>query len=190
MEPFIAQIQLFAGNFAPRGWAFCNGQLMPITQNTALFSLLGTTYGGDGRTNFALPNLQSRAAIHAGHGPGLASRALGSRGGAERNVLNVLQLPSHMHAGAELTSTTNVVIGANEDDGDSNEPAGKVLGIAASGTFYNSSATNQQLAGVTATTNVAGNTAATGGNEPIDNLPPFLALNYIIALEGIYPARS
>ena len=112
-EPFIAEIRIFAGNFAPRGWAFCNGQLLPISQNTALFSLIGTTYGGDGRTTTALPNLQGCAPMHPGNGPGLTSRRLGQRGGAETITLTEAQMPQHQHSA--VGSTT---------DGKEEKPAG------------------------------------------------------------------
>ncbi|MEM8909888.1 MAG: tail fiber protein, partial [Bacteroidota bacterium] len=115
MEPFIGQIMMFGGNFAPRGWALCNGQLMPISQNQALFSLLGTTYGGDGRTTFALPDLRGRAAMHAGHGPGLTDRRLGQRSGTETNTMNTLQMPSHSHI-AVVGGSVKIQVSANAAD--------------------------------------------------------------------------
>lgn len=111
-EPFIAEIRLFAGNFAPTGWAFCLGQLLPISQNTALFSLLGTYYGGDGRTTFALPDLQDRVPIHHGQGPGLTPRGLGEEGGASEVLLTTAELPAHAHPAASAPATTNRAIGA------------------------------------------------------------------------------
>ncbi|MFD0860866.1 phage tail protein [Sungkyunkwania multivorans] len=190
MDPFLGEIIMFGGNFAPRGWALCDGQLLPISQYSALFSILGTTYGGDGRTTFALPDLRGRTPIHAGTGPGLSNRKLGSRGGSEYNILNTNQLPSHTHNGMGLVANTGVVVGVNEDDGDSDEPAGRVLGIAASGTPYNSSPADSALGGVTATTTIGGSTAPTGANQSINNMPPFETVNYIIALQGIFPSRS
>lgn len=164
MEPFIGQIIMFGGNFAPRGWAKCDGQLLPISTNTALFSILGTTYGGDGRTTFALPDLRGKAPMHAGHGPGLSDRRLGSKGGSESNTLNITQLPSHSHS-VSLTKAQE--------------------GLA-------SSAQNAVEAG-----NAASNSANiefvsenTGGNQPVNNMQPYLAINYIIALIGIFPSRS
>lgn len=172
MEPFIGQIILFAGNFAPRGWAFCHGQLLPINQFQALFSILGTTYGGDGRTTFALPELRGRAPIGAGNGPGLSDRRLGARTGTETNVLNATQLPAHNHAPAVQVATSAA------DDGN---PSGRVLAGAAADTFTLREP-NGSLAGVTSTT--------VGANQPINNMPPVLAMNYIIALQGVFPARN
>ena len=167
-EPFIAQITLFAGNFAPRGWAFCNGQLLPISQNTALFSLLGTTYGGDGRVTFALPDLRGRVPVHAGQGPGLSNRNLGEAGGNQQVTLDTTQIPSHAH----LLRGTNTA-------GDSPTPTGKVL---ASGSNIYGTGANTQL-----NNNVIRNT---GGGQPHDNMQPWLGMNYIIAMEGIYPSRN
>lgn len=177
MEPFIGEIMMFAGNFAPRGWAFCNGQLLPINQNTALFSILGTTYGGDGRTTFALPDLRGRLAMHEGQGPGLSSRPLGSKGGTESNTLTTTQMPSHNHV-------AQVSIPISGDDATTDEAGGllattdgaKVYGGSASGT-YSGSPINA----------VVGNT---GSNSPINNMQPYLCVNYVIALVGIFPSRS
>ncbi len=167
-EPFIAEIRIFAGNFAPRGWAFCDGQLLPISQNTALFSLIGTTYGGDGRTTTALPNLQGRAPMHPGRGPGLTSRRLGEKVGAETVTLSEAQIPSHSHTmRAADTSPTQ------------NSPAGAVTGVAK---IYGNSANLVDLEG--------GTLATTGGGQAHTNLQPFLTLNFIIALVGLYPSRS
>ena len=116
-EPFVAEIRIFAGNFAPRSWAFCNGQLLPVSQNTALFSLIGTTYGGDGRTTTALPNLKGRAPMHPGRGPGLTSRRLGQRGGAEMITLSEAQMPSHTHSA-----------NASNDAATFNDPNGRTVG--------------------------------------------------------------
>jgi len=163
--PFIGQITLFAGNFAPRGWAFCEGQLLPIAQNTALFSILGTTYGGNGETTFALPDLRGRAPIHHGQGPGLSDRYLGEQGGEETHELTTAELPLHSHpAGASGGAQTT------------NRPAGAVP---ARGGVY---AASQD-------TTMGGATAA-GGGQPHNTMQPYLALSYIIALEGIFPARN
>lgn len=170
-EPFIAEIRIFAGNFAPRGWAFCNGQLLQIAQNTALFSLIGTTYGGDGRTTTGLPNLQGRAAMHPGNGPGLTARRLGERGGAATAALNINQLPSHTHflhaTGSKSTETapSNAVF-ASSDEGES---------------LYASSAAPLIDGPLT---------SSVGDGNAHNNMQPFLALNYIIALVGLYPSRS
>jgi len=165
-EPFLASIILFAGNFAPRGWAFCNGQILSIAQNTALFSLLGTTYGGNGQTTFALPDLRGRAPLSAGQGPGLASYSLGEVGGVESVTLNSNQIPPHNHAqpAASGQQTTNRPNGA----------------VPARGGVYASTADGALL----------DPTSLTGGGQPHDNRSPYLALNYIIALEGIFPSRN
>jgi microcystin-dependent protein len=172
MNPFIAEITLFAGNFAPRGWAFCQGQLLPINQNQALFSLIGTIYGGDGRTTFALPDLRGRAPISSGQGPGLSFFNLGQKGGSETNTLIIGNLPSHNHGFS---------IPVSDEDSNTDEPNGNVL---AAGQFYHTTpAANQNYGSISATQN-------TGGNLPVNNMMPFLVLNYIIALEGVYPSRN
>ncbi len=182
MNPFLAQIVMFAGNFAPRGWALCNGQLLPINQNQALFSLLGTTYGGDGRTTFALPDLRSRNPIHAGRGPGLSDIKLGQRGGIETKTLTLLELPNHFHNAGSLTGQVQ----CNDEDGISNEPAGKNIGNSTSGTPYNSDANNSILGKLS----ISGNTGAAGNNQPFNIRNPFLGINYIIAMQGTFPSRN
>lgn len=167
-EPFVAEIRIFAGNFAPRGWAFCNGQLLPISQNTALFSLIGTTYGGDGRTTTALPNLQGRAPMHPGRGPGLTSRRLGERGGVETMTLSETQIAQHTHT-----------LHGSEEDVDGTAPQGSYLG--AGNDLYGPSA-NTQMAGAAL--------PDSGGSQAHNNMQPFLTLNFIIALVGLYPSRS
>ena len=174
-EPFIAEIRIFAGNFAPRSWAFCNGQLLPIAQNTALFSLIGTTYGGDGRSTTALPNLKGRAAMHPGRGPGLTSRRLGQRGGVEMVSLTEAQMPSHTH-----TLRANSV----GRGGGSRSPAGNSFSNVQGGFAYvTGSDTNLVDLSSMALPN-------TGGSQPHNNMQPFIAMNYIIALQGLYPSRS
>jgi microcystin-dependent protein len=180
MDPFIAQIVMFGGNFAPRGWALCNGQLLSIAENTALFSLVGTIYGGDGRTTFGLPDLRGRAPIHAGSGPGLSPKQLGQKGGTEHNTLNTAQLPNHAHSLAGGT----VTIPVSEEDADQGEAAGKYL---ANGTFYHNVGDGAYGPGPIP---LSGNTAAAGGNQQVNNMPPYQVVNYIIALQGIYPSRS
>jgi microcystin-dependent protein len=177
-EPFIAEIRIFAGNFAPRSWAFCNGQLLPVSQNTALFSLIGTTYGGDGRTTMGLPDLQGRAAMHPGRGPGLTARRLGQRGGVENVTLTEAQMPSHNHAViADSTPGGFGGGGANTPD-----PVNHSLAsTSASGQFYASGSTN--VVAMNPLTN-------TGGGQSHNNLQPLIAINYIIALQGLYPSRS
>lgn len=171
MEPFIAQIMLFGGNFAPRGWAFCDGQLLPIAQYSALFSILGTTYGGDGRTTFALPDLRGRVPCHAGTGPGLTPRQIGQRFGEEHVTLTAANLPPHSHS---LNAASTGTPGARAQNGGSLGPAD----IYVPGSE---------------TPNVAMNPASigsTGSGNSHDNMQPTLCINYIIALEGIFPSRS
>ncbi len=173
-EPFIAEIRIFAGNFAPRGWAFCDGQLLPVAQNTALFSLIGTTYGGDGRTTTALPNLQGRVPMHPGRGPGLTARRLGEKVGAETVTLTEAQIPSHSHAARASSSSAN-------SGGPDNT---KVVGRSGSGDIYqtNTSASLIDMSSEAVST--------TGGGQSHENEQPFLTMNFIIALQGLYPSRS
>ena len=174
-EPFVAEIRIFAGNFAPRGWAFCNGQLLPISQNTALFSLIGTTYGGDGRSTTALPNLQGRAPMHPGRGPGLTARRLGQRGGVETVTLTEAQMPQHKH-------TLRASNAAADEEGTTTE-AGNTPGIPeVANSLYGAA---QNLAAMS-----AGMIQSAGGSQDHNNMQPFLTINYIIALVGLYPSRS
>jgi microcystin-dependent protein len=164
--PFLGQITIFAGNFAPRGYAFCQGQILSISQNTALFSLLGTTYGGDGRTTFALPDLRGRVPVGAGQGPGLTAQSVGETSGQETVTLTTQQLPPHTHS-IQVTNAPS----------DTSNPVGAVP---AKGGSYSKGAP----------TGTAANATQTGGGQPHSNLQPSLGLNYIIALEGIYPSRN
>tara|TARA_R110002072_G_scaffold91762_4_gene204630 strand:- start:1835 stop:2398 length:564 start_codon:yes stop_codon:yes gene_type:complete len=187
MNPMLAEIIMFAGNFAPRGWAFCDGTLLSINSNQALFSLLGTTYGGDGRTTFALPDLRGRAPISPGRGPGLADYRLGARAGVEFNYLTVTQMPNHSHSAIGTIKASGV-------DGTTNNPNGKILAVGKvpvdratvyEGNIYGDSANvNMSTDSVNIT---VGNT---GANAPVSNMQPFLAINYIISLEGSFPSRS
>ena len=160
---------MFAGNFAPRGWAFCDGQLLAVSQNDALFSLLGTIYGGDGRTTFGLPDLRGRIPIHAGTGPGLSPRRLGAKAGEEKVTLTVNQLPSHSHHLQVNTAAANV-----------RSPQNALLAQTTT-TLY-----NQQLAPTNLSTKAVTNV---GGSQSHTNLQPFLCIHFIIALFGIYPSR-
>lgn len=172
-EPFIAEIRIFAGNFAPRGWAFCDGQLLPVSQNTALFSLIGTTYGGDGRTTTALPNLQGRAPMHPGRGPGLTDRRLGQRGGVTEVTLTEAQMPNHTH---QMYGSGRP---ANNDDPASN----RYLGTASSANAAYAPPNNLVAMADASLPN-------TGGSQAHNNLQPLLTMNFIIALVGLYPSRS
>ena len=165
-EPFLGSIIMFGGNFAPRGWALCNGQILPIAQNTALFSLLGTTYGGNGQTTFALPDLRGRVPVHPGQGPGLSSYSLGQSAGAESITLTAAEMPAHTHS----QPATNA-------DQNTNRPNGAVP---ARGGVYAGSTDGSAFDATT----------VAGGSQPHSNLQPYLAVNYIIALEGIYPSRN
>ena len=173
-DPFVAEIRIYPVNFAPRGWAFCNGQIMPISQNTALFSLLGTTYGGDGRSNFALPNLQGRAPMHPGQGPGLSPYVLGETGGSETESLRAWEIPAHSHA---LLASTQP--GKDPAPGPTEAVARSV------GDSLYQSVTNANL--VQLSPNAL---TPTGGDQPHNNLQPYLTLNFCIALQGVYPPRS
>lgn len=169
-EPFVGEIRMFAGNFAPRGWALCDGQLLAVSQNDALFSLLGTIYGGDGRTTFGLPDMRGRIPLHAGSGPGLSPRRLGAKGGAEKETLTVNQLPSHSHA-----------FRANKEMAMETGPTGRVPAQGAGVNYY--SAVGQD-------TNMASDSVTnTGGSQSHTNLMPTICVNFIIALVGIYPSR-
>ena len=176
-EPFIGEIKIFAGNFAPRSYAFCNGQLLPIAQNTALFSLFGTIYGGDGRTTFGLPNLQGRIPVHAGQGPALTRRHLGERGGVKTVTLTSDQMPRHSHRIdlARLLATSNV---ANTSD-----PSGNRLAAAE---IYSYDWASSELHADSLSDEVE----PAGGGQPHTNMPPYLAVNFIVALQGIYPSRN
>lgn len=187
-NPTIGEITIFGGDFPPKGWAFCDGQLLLIAQNTALFSILGTTYGGDERTTFALPDLRGRALIGPRNGPGLSDYRLGQKGGQQTNTLNVNQIPSHNHA---ATGT----IKASSSDGTTNKPTGNILAAGKTALDRSNIVDANIYSSTTPNTNMAANEVAvtvanTGGNQPINNLQPFLAVNYIIALVGIFPSRD
>lgn len=176
-EPFIAEIRIFAGNFAPVGWAFCDGTLLPVDQNTALFSLIGTTYGGDGRSTTALPDLQGRAPMHPGSGPGLTTRRLGQKTGAETVTLNANAIPAHNHS-----------IQADDVDraqSDSTDPTGRILGSNHTGNYKTGGTSEEDL--VSMSSKALSNT---GGGKAHNNMQPFLTMNFIIALTGLYPQRG
>ncbi len=164
-EPFLSEIRIFSFNFPPRGWAFCNGQLLPINQNQALFSLLGTTFGGDGRVNFALPNLQARTPIHVGDG-----HTLGEAGGEQAHTVTISELPSHTHQ-----------LNASSAQGDDPTPPGHVLASPLNMTYR---------APESLTSLVPGSIGNTGGSQAHLNMQPFLVLNFCIALQGIFPSAN
>lgn len=168
-DPFVAEIRIFPFNFAPRGWAWCDGQLLPLSQNTALFSLLGTTYGGNGQSNFALPDLQGRAPMHPGQGPGLSLHDLGEMGGSETVSLLESEMPSHSHA-----------LRATSEDGDRPDPTGRYW---ARGTYLYAAA--QSLV-----TTAPETLAPAGGDQPHNNMQPYLTFYFCIALQGVFPPRG
>jgi microcystin-dependent protein len=171
-NPFVAEIRIMPFNFAPTGWAFCNGQLMPISQNTALFSLLGTTYGGDGKSTFALPNMQGNAPMQAGQGPGLSLRDLGETGGEQTVTLLQTEIPAHSH------------IAVADGVADTASPQNNTWGSALKGhgDLYAPASSLVQMSPLAL--------SIAGGNLPHNNLQPFLTLNFVIALQGVYPARN
>lgn len=174
-DQFVAEIRMFAGNFAPTGWALCNGQLLPISQNTALFSLLGTNYGGDGRTTFGLPNLQGSAPLAPGQGPGLSLRVLGEMGGEQTVTLLTTEIPAHTHTVMASTG------------GGTDSPTGATWAESKLGK------TPLPVYAASGANNVAMHPSAlslAGGGLPHNNMPPYLCLTFIIALQGIFPARS
>ena len=169
-NPFLGEIDWFAGNFAPRGWALCNGQLLPIAQNAALFSLLGTMYGGDGRTTFALPDVRGRVLVHVGSGPGLSSRRLGDKAGTEATTVTLNQLPGHNHA-----------LMADTTGGDNVKPDDRLISRSGRLNIFTSSPnTDMDSAAIT----------KTGGSQPHNNMQPYVVARCIIALVGLYPSRN
>jgi len=176
-DNFVAEIRIVPFNFAPTGWALCDGQLLSISQNTALFSLLGTTYGGDGKTTFALPNLQGSAPLDAGQGPGLSLYNLGETGGESQVTLTVAQMPAHNHA-----------VSGNVGNGDVNNPSGNTWAKSHLGkTSINMYSADNGGSGLLMHPQAF---ATSGGSLPHNNLPPYLTMNFIIALQGIYPPRA
>ena len=182
-DPFIAQINLFAGNFPPRGWAFCDGQILPIASHTALFSLIGTTFGGDGMSTFGLPDLRGRVPVHVGGstGPGLDPVAWGQKGGSNKNTLIANNLPPHSHPATAVAK-------CHTAGGDGNSPVGKFwskdLG-SQSGTYHAAQDANMAAGAVEVTVD-----NSTGTSTPVNNMQPFQGINYIIALVGNFPSRN
>ena len=192
---------MFAGNFAPRGWMFCQGQLLPISQNSALFAILGTTYGGNGQTTFGLPDLRSRVPVGAGQGPGLSNVTQGQLWGAENVSLLVTQIPTHAHESGKITVTVtdgvvDVPVNTEGGDGKSANPTGFLSADGATRSFANAATANDKYSGkslnvkYTQVSATAERTSIVGGSQPHPNIQPSLGINYIIALEGIFPSRS
>ena len=175
-DPFVAEIRMFGFNFAPTGWAMCNGQLMPISQNTALFSLLGTTYGGDGKSTFALPNMQGNSALHPGQGQGLSLYDLGQESGTETVTLLTSEMPSHSHSPTNAKTT-----------GGQASPTGNMWGTSnaakAAANFYAPAIGTAQNMNPLAL-------GLTGGSQPHNNMMPYLTINFCIALQGVFPPRT
>ena len=169
-NPYVGEIRMFAGNFAPAGWAFCNGALMPIAENDTLFNLIGTTYGGDGQTTFGLPDLQGRVPIHQGNGLGLSPHVIGEKNGSETVTLTTGQMPPHSHALQASSAQANGSAG----------PGGVLA--SSSSSFYGSGTPNMAMAAQAIT--------PLGGSHPHDNMAPFLTINYIISLFGIFPSQT
>lgn len=211
MDQMLGEVRIFAGNFAPRGWAFCAGQLLAISQNSALFSLLGTTYGGDGRTTFGLPDLRGRAPIGVGQGPGLTNRLWGQRSGGETHTMNITELPTHTHAavfqstgGAQGTAvgTTTVTpiavgdAGNTEDPTDGypavHEPAGEQAFSNSTDSHVNMAPLHGTFSGQVSLDDIQGTITVgnTGGNYPFNIMQPWLSMYYIIAVQGVYPSRN
>ena len=170
-DPFVAEIRIFPFNFAPKGWAFCDGQLLPLSQNTALFSLLGTTYGGNGKSNFALPDLQGRAVMHPGQGPGLSLHDLGETGGSETVTLLESEIPAHSHT-----------LRASTTPEDNDRPTGSILARPTGSILY-AAATNLVHMAPEAL-------PPAGGDAPHNNLQPYLTFNFCIAMQGVFPPRT
>jgi microcystin-dependent protein len=189
-EPFIAEIRMFAGNFAPRGWAFCNGQILSIAQNTALFALIGTTYGGNGQTTFALPDLRSRIPVHAGQGPGLSNYTLGQSAGSETTTLNASNIPQFA-----VNLPVTGAIAAHTEGATTSKPAsggqGNFLASSTPGNIYlpnPGTPPDASLAAGSVTGTASG--VVGGSSTPFDNIQPYLTINFIIAVEGIFPSRN
>jgi microcystin-dependent protein len=170
-EPYLGEIRFVGFNFAPTGWAQCNGQLLSIAENTALFSLLGTTFGGDGKTTFALPDMRGRVPLGIGQGTGLTARTLGETGGQEKVTLTIAEIPKHRHA-----------LAAASGSADSKAPKGDVLANSSTAAIYSTTAPTVDLA--------AASIGVQGGGQPHENMQPFLGMNCIIALQGIFPPRN
>lgn len=199
-EPMMGQVMMFGGNYAPRDWALCDGALLNVVDFGALFSLLGTNYGGDGRTSFGVPDLRGRSPLGWGTGPGLSSRQLGQRSGREINQLSTSQMPEHNHSisSIELSGDVTGKVYAATSECDEGSPAGAYLTVPADDLqIYTKSdsdkvAMNENMLEITNTLAVSAdaNTGDAGGHTPVDNMHPWLCMNYIIALEGYYPPRS
>lgn len=190
-QPFLGEVRMFAGNFAPRGWVFCNGQSLAISQYDALYALLGTTYGGDGQVSFNAPDMRSRRPIHWGRGPGLSSYEIGQRGGTESETLTQMQMPMHTHATTGGGGQYTLELPCSTNAGSSPSPGGRVNAVSPTGSERFAPPGSSGLgttaalsANLTPTLNVA------GGSQPHDNLQPYLAVSFIMCVEGVFPSRN
>ncbi len=182
MEGTIGEIRMFAGNFAPRSWAFCNSQILSIAQNTALFSILGTTYGGNGQTTFGLPDLRGRVPIGTGQGPGLPNVSLGEMSGTPTTTLLATNMPAHTHTVAASGS-----MACKTGAGDADSPGGNIpAGSATDENYAAPASANGSMAAI----NVTGTTGIAGGSQPFSIMQPYLGMNYIICMQGIFPSRN
>jgi microcystin-dependent protein len=179
-SPFLGVIVMGGWNFAPRGWAYCDGQLLPISQNSALFSLLGTTYGGDGRTTFALPDLRGRVPVHPGNGPGLSPKRLGQRGGAEDTYITTANMPAHTHAAVVRTSADTSTTDVSENNYFAHEAKKGADALP----IYSPTAPTANMG----TGSVV--VGSTGGSQPVNNEQPYLCVSFVIATQGMFPSRS
>ncbi|MEM7049394.1 MAG: tail fiber protein [Acidobacteriota bacterium] len=170
-EPFLAEVRMVGFNFAPRGWAFCDGQILPINQNQSLYSLLGTTYGGDGRTSFGLPDMRGRVPMHVGRSNGGGDHREGQKSGEETHTLSGAEMPQHDH-----------VLQVTNNNGTTDQPNGRVLARAVGATIYGEFGSQVAMA--------TGTVANVGGGQAHDNMQPYLAVNFVIALQGLFPSRN
>lgn len=180
IEPYLGNVSVFAGNFAPRGWMFCQGQLLSIAQYDALFALIGTTYGGDGQTTFALPDFRSRIAIHAGQGAGLSNYSLGQMGGNENITLLTMQMPAHTHSLISFQVKQSASTATTGTDNPTNAYP------ASGANVYNNSSDGTSMG----TYSSVGTTPIAGSSQPVPTIQPYLAMNFVIAVEGIFPSRN
>jgi len=182
MNPYVGEIRMFGGNFAPVGWAFCNGQLLPISENETLFNLIGTTYGGDGQETFGLPNLNGRVPVHMGTATTGTTYVIGQMAGVESVTLTVNQMPAHQHnINGELTLTTR-----GDSSGNFSSPDNHAIGIAPLKKFFSKTSSGLKMAPLASTTSIG----SAGGSQPHENMQPYLAINFIISLFGIFPSPN
>lgn len=192
-EPFIGQISMFAGNFAPRGWAFCNGQLLSVSQHTALFSILGTTYGGNGQTTFALPDFRGRGPVHIGQGSDTSTYMLGEAGGVESVTLTISQMPAHSHLVTKAGSGSLQVAGTGSNASTTPSATNNILGASAAGGSPSAAIWSDELNDPVSLANPINAhfiAEPAGGSQPFSIRNPYLGMNFIIALEGLYPTRN